>query len=328
MATLYEQLSYSNANLIAAISNNISKVSNDDIYNITEAVKLCNDIVDCPRYINILENELVRTRSMKNESYITSLQRIDTIKSCISDMNKIKYDSLLESKYIQQVDTNDDTLPDIKSIYEVLKYKNDIINDTIEYVSRYKSVNESKEEKKSGMSFLSKVKIAAENLRRFALKAKDKDKQISMKLDSELGRTMKYAKQAMISDSRESIIKGSFLPSASKCIHIALASGITFLFAPVFAVIGLIGYIGCSKIINEKERNLILDDIDIEIEMCDKYMKIAEDKEDLTAVREIMKTKRDLERQRSRILYNKNYVFKGKKNYDMKPKSMSKRDND
>ena len=265
---------------------------------------------------------------MKNESYITSLQRIDTIKSCISDMNKIKYDSLLESKYIQQVDTNDDTLPDIKSIYEVLKYKNDIINDTIEYVSRYKSVNESKEEKKSGMSFLSKVKIAAENLRRFALKAKDKDKQISMKLDSELGRTMKYAKQAMISDSRESIIKGSFLPSASKCIHIALASGITFLFAPVFAVIGLIGYIGCSKVINEKERNLILDDIDIEIEMCDKYMKIAEDKEDLTAVREIMKTKRDLERQRSRILYNKNYVFKGKKNYDMKPKSMSKKDND
>ena len=62
--------------------------------------------------------------------------------------------------------------------------------------------------------------------------------------------------------------------------------------------------------------------------MCDKYMKIAEDKEDLTAVREIMKTKRDLERQRSRILYNKNYVFKGKKNYDMKPKSMSKKDND
>ena len=328
MSILYEQLSHSKSDLSAAIANNITKLSSDDIYNITEAIKLYSDIADCPRYINILENELVRTRSMKNESYITSLQRIDTIKSCISDMNKIKYDSLLESKYIQQVDTNDDTLPDIKSIYEVLKYKNDIINDTIEYVSRYKSVNESKEEKKSGMSFLSKVKIAAENLRRFALKAKDKDKQISMKLDSELGRTMKYAKQAMISDSRESIIKGSFLPSASKCIHIALASGITFLFAPVFAVIGLIGYIGCSKVINEKERNLILDDIDIEIEMCDKYMKIAEDKEDLTAVREIMKTKRDLERQRSRILYNKNYVFKGKKNYDMKPKSMSKRDND
>jgi hypothetical protein len=62
--------------------------------------------------------------------------------------------------------------------------------------------------------------------------------------------------------------------------------------------------------------------------MCDKYLKIAEDKDDLAAVREIMKTKRDLERQRSRILYNKNYVIRGKKQYDMKPKSMTSKDDE
>lgn len=323
MAILYEELSYSKANLMAAISNNISKVSNDDIYNITEAVKLCSDIVNCPRYINILEDELVRTRGFQNKSYIPSFQRIDAIKMCISDIDKIKYNNLLESVYIE---LDDDTIPDIKSLYESLSCKNNIINDTIEYVSR-ESLNESKDGK-SGMSFMSKLKIASENLKRFALKAKDKDKQLSMKLDSELNRTMKSAKKAMISDSRENIIKGSFLPSASKCIHIALASGATFLISPVLAVIGLIGYIGCSKSLTEKERNLILDDIDIEIKMCDKYMKIAEDKDDLTAVREIMKTKRDLERQRSRILYNKNYIFKGKKQYDMKPDSMIKKNDD
>lgn len=323
MSILYEELSYSKANLMAAISNNISKVSNDDIYNITEAVKLCSDIVNCPRYINILEDELLRTRKVQKESYIPSLQRIDAIKICMSDIDKIKYNNLLESTYIEQ---NDDVIPDIKSLYESLSCKNNIINDTIEYLSR-KSLNESKDEK-SGMSFMSKLKIASENLKRFALKAKDKDKQLSMKLDSELNRTMKSAKKAMISDSRENIIKGSFLPSASKCIHIAIASGAAFLINPVLAVIGLIGYIGCSKSLTEKERNLILDDIDIEIKMCDKYMKIAEDKDDLTAVREIMKTKRDLERQRSRILYNKNYIFKGKKQYDMKPDSMIKKNDD
>lgn len=324
MATLYEQLSYSNANLMAAISNNISKVSNDDIYNITEAVKLCNDIVDCPRYVNILEDELLRSRSIQHESYIPTLQRIDGIKMCISDINQVKYNSLLESaEYI----TNDNNIPDIKSIYEVLKCKNDIIDDTIDYLSSYNSLNESKDEKK-GMSFMSKLKIASQNLKRFALKAKDKDKQLSMKLDSELNRTMKSAKKAMISDSRESIIRGSFLPSASRCIHIAIATGAAYLINPVLAVISLIGYIGCSKSLTEKERNLILDDIDIEIKMCDKYMKIAEDKDDLTAVREIMKTKRDLERQRARILYNKNYIFKGKKQYDMKPNSMVNKDDD
>jgi hypothetical protein len=202
------------------------------------------------------------------------------------------------------------------------------MNDTLELVTRYKNsaINEAKEG--SGMSFTSKLKIASENLRRTALKLKDKDKQLSMKLDSELNRTMKAAKRAMISDSRESIIRGSFLPSASKCIHIALASGAAYLINPVLAVIGLIGFIGSSKVLNEKERNLILDDIDIEIKMCDKYLKIAEDKEDLSAVREIMKTKRDLERQRTRILYNKNYIFKGKKQYDMPDKIGKKLDRD
>ena len=291
LSTLYEQLYYTRGDLMVAISNNIKDMDSDDIYNISEAVKVCNDIVDCPRYITILENELERIRNNKHSSFIASLQKIDTIKTCISDINSVKYNSLLETAYI----SNDIDLPDMETEYETMKYKYDIIDDTIDYIS------ESKDEK-SGMSFLSKVKIAGENLRRSMLKAKDKDKQLSMKLASELNRTMKSAKKAMISDSRESIIRGSFLPSASKCIHLALAGGVVALFSPVAAVIALIGFIGSSKVLTEKERNLILDDIDIEIKMCDKYIKAAEDKDDLVAVREIMKTKRDLERQRARIL--------------------------
>ena len=316
LSTLYEQLSYTRGDLMVAISNNIKDMDSDDIYNISEAVKVCNDIVDCPRYITILENELERIRNNKHSSFIASLQKIDTIKTCISNINSVKYNSLLETAYI----SNDIDLPDMETVYETMKYKYDIIDDTIDYIS------ESKDEK-SGMSFLSKVKIAGENLRRSMLKAKDKDKQLSMKLDSELNRTMKSAKKAMISDSRESIIRGSFLPSASKCIHLALAGGVVALFSPVAAVIALIGFIGSSKVLTEKERNLILDDIDIEIKMCDKYLKAAEDKDDLVAVREIMKTKRDLERQRARILYNKNYIFKGKKQYDM-PDKYRKKNND
>lgn len=316
LSTLYEQLSYTRGDLMVAISNNIKDMDSDDIYNISEAIKVCNDIVDCPRYITILENELERIRNNKHSSFIASLQKIDTIKTCISDINSVKYNSLLETAYI----SNDIDLPDMETVYETMKYKYDIIDDTIDYIS------ESKDEK-SGMSFLSKVKIAGENLRRSMLKAKDKDKQLSMKLDSELNRTMKSAKKAMISDSRESIIRGSFLPSASKCIHLALAGGVVALFSPVAAVIALIGFIGSSKVLTEKERNLILDDIDIEIKMCDKYLKAAEDKDDLVAVREIMKTKRDLERQRARILYNKNYIFKGKKQYDM-PDKYRKKNND
>ncbi len=319
MAILYEQISFTKAGIMNTIKNNISNIDNDDIYNITESVKLCNDIFDCPRYVNILEDELTRVRSSNKDSYLSSIQRIDAIKTCIYDINKIKYNSLLES--YDYYTENDDILPPIDILYENLKCKYDLMNDTLELVTRYKN-NAILEDKKegSGISFTNKVKIASENLRRNALKLKDKDKQLSMKLDSELNRVMNSARKSMISDNRESLIKGTFLPSVSKCIHIALASGAAYLINPVLAVIGLLGYIGCSKVVNEKERNLILDDIDIEIKMCDKYMRIAEEKDDLVAVREIMKTKRDLERQRSRILFNKKVMFRGKKPYEDRSK--------
>lgn len=309
ISNICEQLSLTKANLEASIRNNIHKLSFDNIYNITEAVKECNDIIDCNRYISILQYELDRINSVKTESYIANRHRVNSIKSCISEINQVKFNTLLENYSFN----DDDPINDAVTLYETLVIKNDILNDMIDYI------NEAKEDNSKGLSLISKIKIGVENMKRVALKAKDKDKQLSMKLDSEIDRVTKAAKKSMISDSRESIIKGSFLPSASKCIHIALASGAAWIVNPVLAVIGLIGYIGCSKSLTEKERNLILDDIDIELKMCDKYLKIAEDKDDLVAVREIMKTKRDLERQRSRILYNKNYVFKGKKQYDMKP---------
>jgi hypothetical protein len=319
LAVLYEQLDFTKAEIMGTIKNNIHNMSNEDIYNITEAVKICNDIFDCPKYVAILEDEML----MNNNTFYPSYVRKDTIKTCIRDIEQVKYDSLLESSYTQ--DSN--SIPSIDILYNILKCKHDIMEDTLKLVTRYKNstINESKNED-SGMSFMSKLKVASANLKRFALKAKDKDKQLSLKMDSELSRTAKAAKRIMISDSRESIIRGSFLPSASKCIHIALASGAVYLINPVLAIIGLIGFIGCSKVLTEKERNLILDDIDIEIKMCDKYLKIAEDKDDLVAVREIMKTKRDLERQRSRILYNKNYVIKGKKQYDMPDKGKLSKD--
>lgn len=319
MSILYEQISFTKAGIMNTIKNNISNIGTDDIYNITESVKLCNDIFDCPRYINILEDELARVRSSNKDSYLSSIQRIDAIKTCIYDINKIKYNNLLES--YDYYTENDDMIPPIDIFYENLKCKYDLMNDTLELVTRYKN-NAILEDKKegSGISFTNKVKIASENLRRNALKLKDKDKQLSMKLDSEINRAMNSARKSMISDNRESLIKGTFLPSVSKCIHIALASGATYLINPVLAVVGLLGYIGCSKVVNEKERNLILDDIDIEIKMCDKYMRIAEEKDDLVAVREIMKTKRDLERQRSRILFNKKVMFRGKKPYEDRSK--------
>ena len=318
MANIMESTSYDSQVINTLIRNSIDSLDSSAIYDLSESVSLCADIFDTPKYIQILEYALYKERSKDTKSYM----KIDALKNSITSLEETKYDVLMDGSDLDF--SNEDGIPFIEDACDILKYKYNVVNDTIDMLSsRSTAVLEG-----DGMSFTSKLKMAKENLKNKMVKLKNKDKAISMKMDSELERTKKSVERAMVSNSREQIIKGSFLPSASKCIHIAIASGAAFLVSPALAVIGLLGYIGTSKKLSNKERVLILDDIETEIKMCDKYMKIAEDKDDLVAVREIMKVKRDLERQRARIIYNKKYLYKGKKQYDYTPDSIKNPDND
>ena len=112
--------------------------------------------------------------------------------------------------------------------------------------------------------------------------------------------------RAMVSDRREAIIKGSVIPSFSKSIKIALglaglgvATG-----GPAVPIITALGAFACSKNLTKKERALLLDDIVIEIEVLDKEIQVAENNNNYKKMRELMKTKRELERQYARIQYN------------------------
>ena len=50
--------------------------------------------------------------------------------------------------------------------------------------------------------------------------------------------------------------------------------------------------------------------------MCEKYIQLAEDKNDLKALKQLYQIQRDLERQRGRIKYH--MATKGEKFYDTK----------
>ena len=48
---------------------------------------------------------------------------------------------------------------------------------------------------------------------------------------------------------------------------------------------------------------MVLDEIDIELQMVDKYLELAERKEDLVAYKQLITIKRSLERDKQRIQY-------------------------
>ena len=163
--------------------------------------------------------------------------------------------------------------------------------------------------KKTGINISSKLKLAQANLQKSAADLQDKEKKLSEKIDIDMLQVQKSAEKALTNNNREAVIKGSLIPSASRCIKAAIATGAAWLVSPALAVIGVIGAVGISKKLQKKERQLILDDIEIELQMCDKYLKIAEEKNDMKATRNILQTKRSLQRQKQRINYNMGIAF-------------------
>ena len=164
-------------------------------------------------------------------------------------------------------------------------------------------------------SFSNTLKLASEKIKKGIQKMSDKDKEISNKIDVGLNNFKKSAERAVEADNREAVIKGSVLPSASKLIKLAIVNaGLGILIHPAVAVIGVLGYFAISKATKEKQRRAILDEIEIELKMCQKYIDLAESKNDLKALKKLYEIQRNLERQRAKIKFN--LQIKGEKYKD------------
>lgn len=164
-------------------------------------------------------------------------------------------------------------------------------------------------------SFTNSIKLASEKVKRTLTKLSDKERQVSKNIDLAANNTKKAMEKSLTADNREAVIKGSVLPSASKTIKLAITTAGLGLINPALAVIGALGYLGMSKSYKHKERQMVIDEIEIELKMCEKYIEIAESKNDMKALKKLLTIQRELERQRQRIKYNMQVKF-GQKYYD------------
>lgn len=114
---------------------------------------------------------------------------------------------------------------------------------------------------------------------------------------------MKNVEKAMTSDRREGIIKGSLIPSFSKCVKTAIAIGGISFINPILGIITAMGIIGTSKALNNRERQLIYDEIDTELKVVDKEIEMANNDGDMKKYRCLLQYQKRLEREKQRIKY-------------------------
>lgn len=174
----------------------------------------------------------------------------------------------------------------------------------------YKNDNqENKKDKKknpfSGMN-LNSIMLYLEGLKAKMKDMSTKEKEISRNLDNNFNRLVKSMKSALISDRREAIIKGSVIPSFSRCVKICIGlAGLGLATGnPMVPLITAIGGFAVSKNLTKKERILLLDEIETELDVVEKEISIAESKNQMKKYRALLKYKKDLQRQYQRIKYN------------------------
>lgn len=169
-------------------------------------------------------------------------------------------------------------------------------------------VDESRKNPFKGIN-LNSMKLYLEGLKKKMNQMSTKEKEISRNLDNNYRRIVKGMKDALVSDRREAIIKGSIIPSFSRCVKIAIAMaglvGIGILTQnPLIPLLPAIAGFATSKKLTQRERILLLDEIETELQVIDKEISMAESENKIKKLRTLLKYKKDLQRQYQRIRYN------------------------
>jgi hypothetical protein len=264
--------------------------------------------------------------------------QIDTFTEFFSDYrNSILTESadiISENKYIKSIYNNWEPVENVPFDIQVEAYKifRDVITEAgpkvnkpkvggaaVKSAPKTKSVSSTpktagsdggkSEDYNPSQSISNKINNAKIYLAGLKSKAKDlgrKEQELSRTLDANFNNFSKAVKNALISDRREAIIKGSVIPSFSKSIKICLGLiGLGLVTQnPIVPIIAAFGGLAVSKNLTKKERVLLLDEIETELEVVEKEIANADAKNQIKKYRALLQYKKDLQRQYQRIKYN------------------------
>ena len=225
------------------------------------------------------------------ESFIVQYEAVRILNELSKDIKK--------NDKVKPIKSNDKVKPsdkvnDIKN--KINKGKEDI---------KGKFNNDKNDKSKSSNQInLTTLKMAVVNFRKKFKDLKGKEAELWRNIDIATVNLSRGVQKALTSDRREAIIKGSIIPSFSKCIKYAISIGAIGAFTgPVGAAIAIVGSLGASKALNDRERKLIYDEIDTELQVVEKQIQMAESDGDMNQYRFLLNYEKKLKREKQRIKY-------------------------
>lgn len=275
-----ESLSEKDANSL--IVESFDRFSLNDIDGITQLTKLDPSVIKPSGYQTVLKDTL-RTARRKQYKTFEDYEKIDCIKD---NLNKLK----------DIDDSSDEDMSLDESIIST-KVKEACVNSLYDFTKYPTTLKE--------MNIVNTIAMASEKVKAKLSDVSADVSNLSRQFDAQMDQLKGVVNtKDLESENREAVIAGNILPKASRIIKLAITAGVGYFINPAISVIVVLGYLGMSLDAQSKERRKVLEEIELELEMTNRYLKKAEDDGSLEKQRELLKIKKKLESQKARLMYN------------------------
>ena len=275
-----ESLSEKDANSL--IEESFDRFSLDDIDGITQLAKLDPSVIKPSGYQTVLKDTL-KTARRKHYKTFEDYEKIDCIKD---NLNKLK-----------DIDDSSDEDMSLDEAIISTKVKEACVNSLYDFTKYPTTLKE--------MNIVNTIAMASEKVKAKLSDVSADVSNLSRQFDAQLDQLKGVVNtKDLESENREAVIAGNILPKASRIIKLAITAGVGYFINPAISVIVVLGYLGMSLDAQSKERRKVLEEIELELEMTNRYLKKAEDDGSLEKQRELLKIKKKLESQKARLMYN------------------------
>ena len=275
-----ESLSEKDANSL--IVESFDRFSLDDIDGITQFTKLDPSVIKPSGYQTVLKDTL-RTARRKQYKTFEDYEKIDCIKD---NLNKLK-----------DIDDSSDEDMSLDEAIISTKVKEACVNSLYDFTKYPTTLKE--------MNIVNTIAMASEKVKAKLSDVSADVSNLSRQFDAQMDQLKGVVNtKDLESENREAVIAGNILPKASRIIKLAITAGVGYFINPAISVIVVLGYLGMSLDAQSKERRKVLEEIELELEMTNRYLKKAEDDGSLEKQRELLKIKKKLESQKARLMYN------------------------
>lgn len=288
--------------ILSDLTTCIDVIKDEDILDLCHIINTAHLYTD--EFIDYLKDYRNSSLIPGSQEDIATAKAVDTMIDNVSTDNADDYSQLSQLDYLATLEATEllrAITEEAKKVKESGKKKKDgpgIIDKAKEAIKKKQKENASKEK----VPITTTAKLAAKSVENKAKDVSTKEKEVSRTIDAYAGSLNRSIKEALTSKRRESIIKGSIIPSFSQLIKAAIGIGaVAKIFSPAAAAITAVGALAVSKHLTKKERGILLEEIDVELQVVEKQIEKCED--DPKRYKQLLMYQRKLQRESQRIRY-------------------------